>query len=368
MSKDESAKNLIISADFGYGMTKAYNGKDYLGVQSLVGEAKQIKFNTSMTDDKTGRIDLNWISVEIDGEKRFIGELAARQSPIIYKIMDKDKVAYSETAYLMKSNIGLVAPTGSKISLITGLPVAYFDDENKKQFTKTLVGKHTVKYDWDRDGSYQHVKEFEIVDVKVIPQPMGTFFDFIITDKGKINSEAIKNPELACLINGSVAMIDVGYGTTDFCVVKNLEYIERSSGSLDKAMGTAFDLIANHLVQVSGTAVPSHIVTQQVIEKGSIGIQGKTYDLTEITQKSFRAIFDEILMSIKAAWRNEYQIDAYVLTGGGSLVLNEYFKQTLGDKGYVLVSKSPIFSNVIGYWKYKLMNNLSVKPKEESNV
>ena len=364
MANRNSPKPIIISADFGYGMTKAFNGKQFIGVNSLIGEPTKIRFNPHMKSETISKPDLTWINCEIDGIKRFIGELALRQSSLVYQILDKDKIKYNETAYLMKAVIGLIAPNNSVISLITGLPVAYYDDKQKEILAQTLKGKHVVRFDWDRNNTYKYTIEYIIKDVKVIPQPMGTFFDFILNTKGKLNKEAVGEELLQSFIDGTVAIIDIGYGTTDFCVVKELEYIERSSGSLDKAMGTVFEIIANELIQYSGMTIPIHILTDAVIKRGNITLDGKIYDLKDITYRALKSVFDEILISIKAAWRTEYQIDYYIITGGGSITMRSFFQEELGGKGTLYTPKSAVFSNVMGYWKYRLMEEQNENSKK----
>jgi len=357
--KTETTKiPIVIAADFGYGMTKTFNGRSHKGVASMVGEPKQINFKTEFKKGEAAMEDLHYISTEINGERRFIGDFALRQSPVVFKAMDKNKIMYKDTMYLMKVSTALVVEDGMDVQLITGLPVAHYNEENKQKFSEILMGAHTVKFDWDRDGSYKHAVNFNIVEVKVIPQPMGTFFDYLLTSSGEVNKENIDDNVLQCLTQGSVAIIDVGYGTTDFCVVRDLEYIEKSSGSLDKAMGTVFEMIANSLVQESGVTIPPHVLTDTTLKRGTIAIEGKTYNLNDVKERAIQSVFEEISLSIKAAWRSEYQIDAFIFTGGGSIAMHDLFANRFGNNGVVLFPKSPVFSNVMGYWKYRLRENI----------
>lgn len=353
----------VISADFGYGMTKAYNGLQFLGIPSIIGEPTYIKFNPNLKHEDISKPSLTWINCEIDNIRRFVGDLALKQSSLVYQILDKDKIKYDETSYLMKAAIGLIVPNNSEIFLITGLPVAYYDENQKNALREKLMGKHIVRFDWDRNNTYKYEVKYDIKDIKIIPQPMGTFFDFILDEKGNINKEILSKLS-EDFFESSVGIIDIGYGTTDFCVIKELEYIERSSGSLDKAMGTVFEIIANEMIQYTGMTIPLHVITDAVIKKGKISIEGKIYDLKDITNKALKAVYEEIFISIKAAWRTEYQIDYYIITGGGSIAMRQFFQEDFGKKAVLFTPKSPVFSNVIGYWKYKMMEERNENSKK----
>jgi len=351
----------LISCDFGYGITKIFNGvDDPLGIKSLVGDPiGLIKFQTKIKESKKkGKYDLDWISCRYPktDKRYFIGELARRQSAHVYYITDQDKLSYDSTKALIDTGIALMLPETVKnkpiplaLNVVTGLPVSQYVKVQQEGLRKSLLGEHSIEFDWDRDNSFKHGYKFKINEISIIPQPVGTFYNIILDNKGDFL------PEYETLASGNVALIDVGYGTTDLCVLKGIEYIEKSSRSSNTAMSSVFSYISSRLAEHSGIEIPVWKI-EPVISGDSkemlIRLEGKTYKLDNIYQQAIDAIFEELMAAAKGLWRTEHQIDTYIIMGGGAKPFAEKFKTTFGTKGSVIIADDPVFSNVKGYYKY----------------
>ena len=350
----------IIGCDFGYGLTKVYNGtEDPLGIRSLVGDpVGTIKFTTKEED--IGKKDLNWISIKfpLTDDRFYIGDLARRQSEHVFYITDKDKLSYSSTKSLIDAGIAMLLPESVKgkpvpvaLNVVTGLPVSYYTPPQIKIMKDTMSGEHSIDFDWDRDGSYAHRYKFDIKNIHVIPQPVGTFFNLLLDEKGEFRED------MQSMASSTVAIIDVGYGTSDFCILKGSEYIEKSSRSTQTAMNSVYAHIAKTLSDKSGEDVqPWDIET--VILKGDkdlpIKVRGVNYNLEALYHKALDVIAEELVAIAKGLWRTEHQVDMYILTGGGAFVFAERFRAKFGAKGNIITTDNPVYSNVIGYHKLGL--------------
>jgi len=349
----------LIACDFGYGMTKAFNGSDKpLGIRSLVGDPiGTIKYQTGMQPIKVIR-DMDWLSVLFpeNDQRYFIGDLARRQSEHVYYITDKDKLSYASTKALINAAIAILLPetvvnkpVPIALNVVTGLPVSYYIKAQIEGMQKLLVGEHAIDFDWDRNNSYAHKYKFKINGIKIIPQPVGTFYGLILDENG----EFVKGKEE--LASSTVAIIDIGYGTTDYCILNAAEYIERGSRSSNTAMSSVYGHVAKRLSEHASTEIPAWQV-EPVILKGEkdmpIRISGVTYNLEKLYHKAVDAVFEELMAVAKGLWRKEYQIDTFILAGGGSYVFADKFQEKFGLEGQVIIADDPMYSNVRGYHKY----------------
>jgi hypothetical protein len=88
----------------------------------------------------------------------------------------------------------LTPATVADVALVTGLPVAFYDD--KEKVTARLVGEHRVQ----REGRRAQV--LRVTAARVIPQPFGALLAAVLDDRGAIGD--------VTLAKAAVGVIDVG--------------------------------------------------------------------------------------------------------------------------------------------------------------
>ncbi|MDQ1270936.1 MAG: plasmid segregation protein ParM, partial [Thermodesulfobacteriota bacterium] len=87
-------------------------------------------------------------------------------------------------------------------------------------------------------------RRLSIDKVHVIPQPIGSIFNLIFDDNGKICDRDLATSKLG--------VVDIGFKTTDFSIFDHLQYIERGSSTMDTGVAKCFSVIADKLRQESG--------------------------------------------------------------------------------------------------------------------
>src|SRR5690606_37347940 len=97
---------------------------------------------------------------------------------------------------------------------------------------KNLGGTHTVYV----NGT---PRTFEIVDVKVLLQPLGTLTHLLIDEHGDIRKEGLG---LTRADKRSV-IVDIGWGTTDVALMQGSNLVDYFG--VDTAMQDAYELILN---------------------------------------------------------------------------------------------------------------------------
>ncbi len=187
-------------------------------------------------------------------------------------------------------------------------------------------------------------KQININKIHIIPQPIGSIFNLIFDEKGKINNEKLSMQKLG--------IIDIGFKTTDFSIFDQLQYIERGSSTMDTGISKCFSVIANKLRQESNINIELYKMFK-FVESGIIKIKGKEYNISNLKKQIFSHSASTIATDLNRLWEKDWDIDSIILSGGGSTMLSEYLCTDID--GNVIPIRKDIdarFNNVLGYYKF----------------
>jgi plasmid segregation protein ParM len=328
----------ILGIDIGFGFTKATNGKDFLVCKSVLGEATDIQFQEQVLADATGD---DHLQVEVDGKSWFVGELAERQSNVRFFTLDQSQFIAQFAKNLALTAAARLVGGYIPINLVTGLPIGYYR-QHKDELARILQGEHKVAL-VDAAGKRQE-KVVNINKVRVIPQPFGSMFNLMLNDLGDLGDKR--------LVKEKIGIIDVGFRTSDYTISDKMRYSERGSRTTDSGIARAFNVIVTKLREKSGVSVELYRL-YDAVDRGSIKIRGKEYDLKVLTEQVFSQLAGAVANEVERLWADDWDMDAMVITGGGGAVLARYLTPLLN--GHVLpvdASKDARLCNVQGYWKF----------------
>ncbi|RJP83220.1 MAG: ParM/StbA family protein [Desulfobacteraceae bacterium] len=327
----------VLGIDIGFGFTKASNGKEFIMFKSIFGEAVDIQFYADLGNNSNS----DQLHVTIDDKSYFVGDYAEQQSNVRQFTLDQEKLITDFVKILALTVAGKFSNTEAPINIVSGLPVSYFKEHNTR-FAKLLTGQHTITYH-KTDGK-STTKRIFIKKVRMMPQPLGSFFNLLMDDKGKItNMELTKQ---------KVGIIDIGFRTTDFSIFDKLRYIDRGSTTMDTGISKIFRVIANRLHEKSGINVELYRL-YNAVESGLIKMRGQEYDISKIRDQVFMQSAETIANDIDRMWAEDWDIDSIILTGGGCNELAKYLQPMIS--GHVLPvekNKDARLNNVRGYLKY----------------
>ncbi|QTL96580.1 hypothetical protein GM661_00635 [Iocasia frigidifontis] len=315
-----------IGIDIGFGFVKATDGQKQVIFPSVVGEGRNIRYNTGINDNSI----MDNLMLQLEGNNYFVGNLANRQSDIVMSTLSQNRVNSIENEILFCTALGLLDPLGG-VNIVTGLPVNEYSDRFKEKLLETLRGYHQFSL----NGSHHNIK---VSNCKVIPQPFGTIFDQLLDDQGKI-----LNPDYA---NITLGIIDIGFRTSDFAVADNLEYVDKMSSSSNIALSSAYKLIARELNAEYGITKPLYQL-DQIIRDKQIIINGEEVDLASLKEKAFRLTAQNIISEVSTLW-NIWEIETILVAGGGGIALYDYLSSQLDN---IMLVRAGQFSNVNGYFK-----------------
>ena len=325
-------KNYAIDA--GFGRTKAVSETKEFNFPSLVAAYRPVRFVSGMEKaDPTSSMVLQY-----DSKRYYIGSSAARQG-IAESTIDKERAVTREGKLLSLAALGLLAEEETEhINLVAGLPVSHYSGLKNRYFT---VMKQTHRFSLlNLSGKLQRSHIINVCNLKVIPQPLGTLFNLLLSDSGDVTR--------AELAGQNIGIIDIGYYTADLARADSLEFIDRKSASYPLGLFNAYSEMAEGLNQELGIeAAPETL--EPVMDSGQIRAGGNVIDVGHLKEQALSEAAGQIASKVKSLWPDRWQLDKIVITGGGGKMLYDYIAAALDEK--TELAPEAIYANVKGYLK-----------------
>ena len=323
---------MLRAVDVGFGRIKALSETREIEYPSAVGSFRPIRFSTGM--DNCSDIK-NRLCVEFEGKRYFIGDIAYKQSsPRV--TMSSNRFTSQEGMALMMSALVLLSNNQYEdIKLITGLPVNDYAGL-KDKYKSTLLGKHYIQL-INPDGSEGQFYAFNIEEVKIFPQPVGTIFDSVLDNTGKIYNRK--------LAGRKIAVLDIGKYTVDLALTDGLQFVDKSSISFnDIGIFDAYKDLSLALKD-EGYDIPADNLEPYL--NNSANLNG----LAELKEAVFANQAEKIASRVFNTWPDLWSFDQIFITGGGAIVLGEHLLEHLATDE-ALICDNPTFTNCRGYYKY----------------
>ena len=342
----------VAGVDIGFGFTKATDGKEFVLFKSILGEVTDIQFSLPIVKSEAGPC----LHVLLDGRSYFVGDFAEQHSTTRQFTLDQEKLLSEFCKVLALTAMGYLYKDTTPVNIITGLPVGYYREFNQR-LSKMLKGQHEISFQ-KHDGSID-VTCVNINNLRIIPQPLGSIFNLLMDENGKIT-----NRELA---KQKIGVIDIGFRTTDFCIFHGLQYVERGSSTTDTGISKTFNVIAKKLREESKVNVELYRL-YKAIETGFIKIRGKEFNISKIRDAVFAHAASIIASDLDRLWADDWDVDVIIISGGGAMELTNFLKPLI--TGNILPLETNIdvrLNNVQGYYKYARYLWGSIEPPVQSN-
>ncbi len=327
----------IVGIDVGFGFTKAYNGRNSVIFKSLIGDTADIQFNSLIGDN----VSASNIHITLDDKSYFIGNYAELQSNVRDFTLDQNKLMTDFVKILAVTAAGVCCEDATSMNVVSGLPVGFLKRDYKR-FTDIIKGHHEIIF--HHQNGKDVTRRIHINNIHMIPQPIGSIFNLIMNDNGQISNKSLAMQKLG--------VVDIGFRTTDFSIFDRLQYVERSSTTMDTGISKCFSVIANKLRQESGVNIELYRMFK-FIDSGIIKIRGKEYNISNLKKRVYTHAAAAIATDLNRLWEDDWDIDSIILTGGGSMELAGYIQsQVEGNIIPMSVKDDARLNNVQGYLKF----------------
>jgi PRTRC genetic system protein D len=314
-----------VGLDVGYSATKAIAGERRVNFPSVVGTPDKARFSLSE----------NHSLVLIAPHHVQVGAGAVSQSRFVNRREDRSWIESDEWADLALAALTeLTAAKGVELMIVTGLPVAFFED--RAALRDRLLGEHRVQ----REG--RHAQALQVTGCHVIPQPFGALLATSLDDRGRIVDR-----ELA---TGAVGVIDVGGKTTNLLSVSRLAEISRETASVNVGAWDAIRAVqawlSDHYPGLEDLR-PHQVIDALVARQ--VRYYGEPVDLTGVVEETLEPLADQVLAEASQLWNGAATLDAILVSGGGALLLGPTIRRRFR---HARVVSEPVFANALGYWRF----------------
>jgi plasmid segregation protein ParM len=337
----------INAIDLGFLYTKAViNGRRVI-IKSVVGDSVSQRF---------GEFDLGLndkednIKVTLGEDKYFVSDLAIRQSDVVHHSLVSDRFDNATTAVIINSILGLGQAVGNDEFIVSGLPVSHFAN-HKNDISKLFLGNNSKIHNYDIENNGKSIKGFvKFTNGKFIPQPFGVLLDNILDDKGQIKDRVMAGK--------TIAVIDIGFGTTDIYVTNALSPVERLTFTLPIAMNNAYRLISNKIEEQFNVGLQLHAI-ENIARTKEFKSKGMIYPVDKLVDWAFKNIAEQIVTEVINKWGNSiYEVDDIILAGGGGIPLSNWILDKFSN---ITLTKDSQWAVVNGYHKWGVRQAQLVK-------
>lgn len=211
-------------------------------------------------------------------------------------------------------------------NLAVGLPLAYYrfqKDELKQRLQK--INAHVSV-----DGGQE--RYITISSVHVFPQGVG-----VLLSDG-----------LSLTQTGKIAVIDIGYYTTDYLLFEIMDGspvpIPELCGSIDVGIYLASRIMSTAYQEKTGALAPKFLFNE-LTSGETIFFDGEPLDLNIELDRALARTAEQITQEVLSAWvKQADNVSQTILAGGGALLLNRYLSFP-----NINLPNDPVFANTEGF-------------------
>ncbi|HUM37871.1 MAG TPA: ParM/StbA family protein, partial [Anaerolineae bacterium] len=269
-------------------------------------------------------------------ENVLIGAEAVAQSRFLARREDRRWIESAEYyALFLAALTELTSATVADVSLVTGLPVAFYDD--RERLAGRLAGEHKVQ----REGRRSQL--LRVTQVRVIPQPFGSLLALVLDERGGIADVR--------LAKSAVGVIDVGGKTCNLLSVNRLAEIGKETASVNVG---GWDLVRAVREWLSrkypGLDDLRDHVLAEAIQARELHFYGEPVaDFPALVDALAGDLAGQVIAEASHLWNGGATLDAVLVTGGGALLLGDAIRKHWRHARLV---PDPVNANAVGYWKF----------------
>jgi len=314
--------------DLGYNAVKVVGDNRRASFPSAVGTPDRARF--ALNGSGAGAIVL------VEPEHVLVGEEAIQQSRFLARREDRRWIESEEWYSLFLAALTELTPaTVADVALVTGLPVAFYDD--KERVTARLLGEHRAQ----REGRRAQV--LKVNQARVIPQPFGSLLAAVLDDRGAIADQA--------LARAAVGVIDVGGKTCNLLSVNRLTEIGKETASVNVGGWALVRATRQWLSQhYPGLDDLRDHVLAAAIQARELRCYGEPVaEFPALVDDLAADLAGQVIAEASHLWNGGATLDAVLVTGGGALLLGEAIRKHWKHARLVA---DPVHANATGYWKF----------------
>jgi plasmid segregation protein ParM len=294
----------LLGLDIGFGFTKCVDGERTVIFPSTM------RRGIENIDGANGLTEGCYGITVADGDYR-VGDDTG--SPSLFEDFARrpDRLLDSYGKNLALTAIAAFSMQECPLHVVVGLPIAHAP-QWETPLVDRLTGYHKIGiYQPDGRSARQNI---HIRKVHVVPHPLGTFTSLIMDPNGRFQDSAYQAKK--------VALVDVGFRTTNVMIMTSARFVNRGSGTIDMGIANGFEAIAHKLYRET-QCIPDLHRLYSAIRMGFIRIEDQEYNLKHLREETFRQLSSALADRINYSLKDDWDLENVLLTGGGASDLAE---------------------------------------------
>lgn len=288
-----------LGLDLGFGFTKCIDGDQAVIFQSHM--RRHIADPSESAELTEGSFH-----IELDDGDYIVGDDTLSPSLLEYFARQPDRLIKDYGRNLVLTATAPFSDQENPLHVVVGLPVTYFQ-QWENALVDRLTGYHKIGV--HQPGGRCVRKNIHIRKVHVVPHPLGTFTSLIMDQKGRLRASEYNDKK--------IALVDVGFRTTDIMVMASGRFCNRGSGTIDIGLANGFEMVARKLYQETDI-VPGLNRLYRAIRMGFIRIDDQEYNLEKRCTEMVRHLSSTLADRINYGLKDDWDIERVLLTGGGA--------------------------------------------------
>ncbi len=291
------------------------------------GPASAMPLHPQTTPGRGMRIGQDGLAVQVDG-----AAWAAGVEPSRLQNWERElHPDYPATAgFRALVHAALLAAGHPRIdTLVTGLPVSqWLDPAQREALQNRLTGPHAVT----------PARNVEVVEVQVLPQPAGAYFDFAASEPDSV-AEA------------RVLVVDAGFFSVDWVLFDEGAMRGTNSGTSTAAVSLVLEAAADLIRRDHGSRIDRDLL-ERAVRNGTqaVPLFGRPVELAPYLTEAAKQTAPVALTAVRQTLRGERrEVDLVLLAGGGAATYAEATRHTF-PRARVAVPDNPVLANVRGFW------------------
>lgn len=218
--------------------------------------------------------------------------------------------------------------------LVTGLPsMQYADKSIREKLVKRLTGSHKL-------GANRSVT---VEKVKVVPQPIGAYVDFLTESKRDVSGAA-------------VLVIDPGFYSVDWVMIQDEVMRVETLGSSTKATSVWLDEMVRAIAVDKGAKIDPNVL-EQALRQGQrkVFAHAQAIEIEPYLTAAVQALGVPLIHQIRASLREQRMSTSLILLAGGTADLLTPIIRTAFPQAELVSSIHPVAANARGFWRLGAM-------------
>jgi plasmid segregation protein ParM len=238
--------------------------------------------------------------------------------------LEPDKTSNEFHRLFIYNSIGRILPSEKEvipINIIVSYPLNYYSQESRKQYIEYLKYKDEINIIQNSKP-----KNFSINKCIIFPQCAGALYPNISYCKDQI-----------------VGVVDIGGGTIQGCVFKNLNLVSDSKFTEQRGCLMFFNEVKNELIKNFSGCNPQDYEMPFIIENGLLSKQNESLKIIKEMKTNYILKLESVLR------RNQWNIGniRLLFIGGGSLLLKDEIREVFPES---VISNDPVYDTVKGLY------------------